>query len=139
MESAGLRRRNMQQKSTAMGDTRGAEEREGEGKRAAKIDSGFTYLIILLLVTLAWVFFRAENFDHAATWFVSLSGFRGLGTFPLWGLGVLAAMAFAILAPNAYTFDAKKVRRGHWLVLGLIFGVTMVLMNYSSTFIYYQF
>ena len=53
MESAGLRRRNMQQKSSAIGDKPGVEEREGEGKRAAKIDSGFTYLIILLMVTLA--------------------------------------------------------------------------------------
>ena len=35
--------------------------------------------VTFLLVTLGWVFFRAETFAHAAQWFAGLAGAHGVG------------------------------------------------------------
>jgi alginate O-acetyltransferase complex protein AlgI len=100
--------------------------------------------LTFLLVTLGWVFFRAETFGHAAQWFVSLAGTHGL--LPPWtpetlALAALVALCLALtrLCPNSLELPLGRLGRLPQVGLATATTVAVVLMNYGSKFLYFQF
>jgi D-alanyl-lipoteichoic acid acyltransferase DltB (MBOAT superfamily) len=100
--------------------------------------------LTFLLVTLGWVFFRAETFGHAAQWFVSLAGTHGL--LPPWtpetlALAALVALCLALtrLCPNSLELPLGRLGRLPQVGLATATTVAVVLMNYGSKCLYFQF
>ena len=100
--------------------------------------------ITFLLVTLGWVFFRSDTFEHAGQWFGALVGANGLGrgwspeTGALLGL-VLIGLAIVRGFPNSLEMDLERI--GPVPQTGLAFATVaaIFLMNYRSKFLYFQF
>jgi alginate O-acetyltransferase complex protein AlgI len=100
--------------------------------------------ITFLLVTLGWVFFRSDTFEHAGQWFAALVGAHGLGrgwspeTGALLGL-VLIGLAIVRGFPNSLEMDLERI--GPLPQTGLAFATVaaIFLMNYRSKFLYFQF
>ena len=97
-----------------------------------------------LLVTLGWVFFRAESFGHAARWFASLAGAHGLA--PPWtrdtlSLAALVALCLGLvrLCPNSLELPLGRLDRLSQVGLATATAVAVLLMNYGSKFLYFQF
>ena len=97
-----------------------------------------------LLVTLGWVFFRAESFGHAAGWFTSLAGVHGLA--PPWtrdtlSLAALVALCLGLvrLCPNSLELPLDRLGRLSQVGLATATAVAVLLMNYGSKFLYFQF
>ena len=97
-----------------------------------------------LLVTLGWVFFRSETFDHAARWFGSLAGAHGLA--PPWtsetlSLAALVALCLGLvrLCPNSLELPLDRLGRLPQVGLATATAVAVLLMNYGSKFLYFQF
>ncbi len=100
--------------------------------------------VTFLAATLGWVFFRADTFAHASTWFLGLWGGRGLMTGYEGSHGSLAALALgglviAMAGHNAYQTDFRAWKPLRWVGLGIVTSAALLMMNYSSTFIYYRF
>jgi len=100
--------------------------------------------LTFLAATLGWVFFRADTFSHALTWFAGLLGGRGISAgfegSHGWLAGLVAVgLLIAMALPNAYETDFRTWRPRRWLILGTITSAALLMMNYSSTFIYYRF
>ena len=100
--------------------------------------------LTFLLVTLGWVFFRAESFSHAAQWFGSLLGAHGLGgewTWETMALAGLVLLCLAITRLSRNSLELPLARLGTLSQVGLA-GATaaaLLLMNYGSKFLYFQF
>ena len=100
--------------------------------------------LTFLLVTLGWVFFRAESFSHAAQWFASLFGAHGLVGVWTWEAVALAGLVFLCLAITRLSRNSLELplaRLGTVSQVGLA-GATaaaLLLMNYGSKFLYFQF
>jgi alginate O-acetyltransferase complex protein AlgI len=97
-----------------------------------------------LLVTLGWVFFRSESFGHAAAWFASLAGVHGLA--PPWtsdtlALAALVALGLGLvrLCPNSLELPLGRLDRLSQVGLATATAVAVLLMNYGSRFLYFQF
>ena len=100
--------------------------------------------LTFLLVTLGWVFFRATSFTHAAQWFGSLAGVHGLAapwtaeTAAL--LGLVATCAVLVRAcPNSLELPLAGLRLAPQVGLAAAAAVSILLMNYGSKFLYFQF
>ncbi|MBI3557069.1 MAG: MBOAT family protein [Deltaproteobacteria bacterium] len=101
-----------------------------------------------ILVCLGWVFFRAQTFHDAATWFGRLFGLYGLGlellSRPHFELLVLVTLGliFIRLVSEAYQkpeFDLEGLSAPIAVALGISAGGAILLMNFSSKFLYFQF
>ncbi len=102
--------------------------------------------VTFLLVTLGWVFFRAETFGHAAQWFAGLAGAARTRSRPGRGRrsrsprSSRSASASCRLCPNSLELPLDRLgrappggpRHGHARS-------RCVLMNYGSKFLYFQF
>jgi alginate O-acetyltransferase complex protein AlgI len=100
----------------------------------------------LLLVTLGWVLFRADNLHVAAVVYRKLFDVQTLFTRPSLPKEFLpvavAALLWAMLAPDPYNRWLKEGRRPGMLaiaVLGLLAAFAVLLLTASSPFLYYQF
>jgi len=100
--------------------------------------------LTFLLMTLGWVFFRAETFPQAARWFAALAGF-GAGAAP-WTTETTALLALvalglliARLAPNSLELPLERLPPLRQAGLAAATATALVLMNYSSKFLYFQF
>ena len=110
----------------------------------AKMPKSVQVGVTFILVSIGWVFFRAKTFDHARAWFVSMSGARGLmlgvdNSVMKVSLCVTGALAIVFLAPRAAGIDYARLSRTQWAALGVTAAVAVVMMNYSSRFLYFQF
>ena len=100
--------------------------------------------VTFALVTLGWVFFRAETFGHAAQWFASLAGAHGLAapwtpeTTALAGL-VLLCLLIVRLAPNSLELPLGRLGAVPQVGLAGATATALLLMNYGSKFLYFQF
>jgi alginate O-acetyltransferase complex protein AlgI len=98
---------------------------------------------MFVLVCIGWVFFRAKSMAHASTWLAGMAGARGLGLGQanLGKVGVLVVVALVIanVAPNPYESKSLERTRPTMAMLGLATAVAVVMMNYSSKFLYFQF
>ncbi len=100
--------------------------------------------LTFLLVTLGWVFFRAESFTHAGQWFASLFGAHGLvgawtwETVTLAGL-VLLCLGIARLSRNSLELPLARLGTVSQVGLAGATAAALLLMNYGSKFLYFQF
>ncbi|MGI8509599.1 MAG: MBOAT family O-acyltransferase [Gemmatimonadaceae bacterium] len=96
-----------------------------------------------LLVTLAWVFFRAPTLQTAGHWFAGLAGWHGIGGIhalaPHTTFLILAAVIASMTVRNVYEREIDTLSLFGAGVLGAVAGVALVMMNYSSKFLYFQF
>jgi alginate O-acetyltransferase complex protein AlgI len=100
--------------------------------------------VTFLLVTLGWVFFRAPDFGHAASWFAALAGLHGAGTpWTLETARLLALVAACLVIVRAFrnSLELPLERLGALPQVGLAAATAMavLLMNYGSKFLYFQF
>jgi alginate O-acetyltransferase complex protein AlgI len=100
--------------------------------------------LTFVLVTLGWVFFRAETFGHAAQWLTSLVGVHGL--LPRWTpdtlwLAALVGLCLGLvrLCPNSLELPLDRLGRLPQVGLATATAVAVLLMNYGSKFLYFQF
>ena len=100
--------------------------------------------LTFLLVTLGWVFFRAESFAHAGQWFASLAGVHGLvapWTQETLALAGLVAVCLVIVRACPNSLELPLERLGAWpqASLAAATAASVLLMNYGSKFLYFQF
>jgi len=100
--------------------------------------------LTFFLVCLGWVFFRAESFAHAGQWFASLAGAHGVAgawsqeTLLLLGL-VVVSLLIVRLCPNSLELPLERIGALPQVGLAAATAVAVVLMNYGSKFLYFQF
>lgn len=100
--------------------------------------------LTFLLVTLGWVFFRAETFAHAGHWFAGLAGAHGLASGLSVAVGALlglevVCLGIVRLCPNSLEIPLEWLGPLPQAALGVAVAVSILLMNYSSKFLYFQF
>ena len=100
--------------------------------------------VTFFLVTLGWVFFRAETFTHAGHWFAGLAGAHGLAhglTIEIVALVGLVVLCLGIvrLCPNSLEIPLEWLAPLPQAALGVAVAVSILLMSYSSKFLYFQF
>ncbi len=121
-----------------------AERRMGRRGLLAAAPKPVQIAATFLLVTLAWVPFRADSMSHALAIFASLFGADGWGALPAgpWFAVPLLALALGL------TWACPNTWRIRWtfpwwyaLLLAALFGfcVLVILVNTSSPFLYFQF
>ena len=98
-----------------------------------------------VLVMIGWLFFRAASWDEATLWFTRLFDVSQVwGAFTqsdikLAGIGVLG-MALVQLCPNASShLDLGALRPVTKIALGVMTLASILALNYSSRFLYFQF
>jgi len=90
------------------------------------------------------VFFRADSFPRAWQWLASLVGVHGLGaawtaeTAALSAL-VLACLVIVRMCPNSQQIDLGRLGALPQVGLAAASALSIVLMNYGSKFLYFQF
>jgi alginate O-acetyltransferase complex protein AlgI len=99
-------------------------------------------LATFVLVTLGWVFFRAHSMNDAGQWLAGAFGFHGWGTLPsvrLLGM-VSASLVICQVCRNASSFRGYATLAPLYQYgLGVVTAAAIVMMNYSSKFLYFQF
>ena len=100
--------------------------------------------VTFFLMTLGWVFFRAETFPQAAHWFAALAGFgAGAGSWTTEATALLVLVALGVLiarlAPNSMELPLERLPALRQAGLAAATATALVLMNYSSKFLYFQF
>jgi alginate O-acetyltransferase complex protein AlgI len=117
---------------------------QANAERWAHLPAVWQRNVTLLLMTLGWVFFRAETFSQAAHWFAALGGF-GVGAGP-WTTEATALLALVVLglliarlAPNSMELPLDRLPALPQAGLAAATATALVLMNYSSKFLYFQF
>jgi alginate O-acetyltransferase complex protein AlgI len=107
-----------------------------------KLPLGARRTLMFALTMVGWVFFRADDFSHAMHWFgalIGLNGFVAIAPVPLVGL-VASGVLLTQVAPNSNELArAGRPRPGLQIALGMATACAVILMNYSSSFIYYRF
>lgn len=97
-----------------------------------------------VLVCIGWVFFRAKTFKMATLWLASMFGLstsmRHVGTASLrLAMLVFLAGGIAFFGQKASTYDFSRMSRVRSASLGLVAAAAVILMNFSSRFLYFQF
>lgn len=102
--------------------------------------------VMYVLVCMGWVFFRSPDLATAATWLGGLVGARGwLGeggdpsTLAKLAALALVSLVIAMAFKNAYEHDLDALRPRTAAVLGGVTAIAVVMMNFSSKFLYFQF
>ena len=104
-------------------------------------------LATFLLICIGWVLFRSSTIGEAGVWLSGLFGVRSLGA---WGVGfdwtsvevgclLLIMLIVALRSRNAQEFDLARLRSPAVAALAVSTVVAVLLMNYSSKFLYFQF
>ena len=99
--------------------------------------------IMFVLVCIGWVLFRAPTLSSAGHWLSAMAGGQGIfiakpNLVRLAALTIFA-MGIAMAAPNPYEIDLGKLPTWRRAVLGVATAAAVVMMNYSSKFLYFQF
>lgn len=100
--------------------------------------------VTFALVCIGWVFFRAKTFAHAKAWLAGMAGLHGLrpgidGRVVRVAGCVAIALAIVNFGPKGSTLDFERWSRTQWAALGVAAAIAVVMMNYSSRFLYFQF
>jgi len=134
-------------------------ERLGLSRMLKKLPAAFSHLYFLLVITLAWVFFRSPSVDDALRYFSALFGLQNTGStigFLSYYNGIQLAVAIiALLAATPLPGKLQSLALDHgtsglrfhlWRLAGLAAMVLLLLLStfyltnstYSS-FIYFKF
>jgi len=102
------------------------------------------HMVTFLCIVLGWVFFRSANFQASIQWFESLffiHGFFGdmVLTTPFLIFMLLGALGICFLFRNTHETDFEKWPNISVALLGAMVGICILLINYSSKFLYFQF
>lgn len=114
------------------------------------------WVLTMLAVVVAWVFFRSENVAGAMLMLQSMAGQGGnIGSLPEGAMMILFGFAFVLLAPNAIQIISHAEGQGarhwyswalnkRWVALTTVMLVVSIytilyLSNRISEFIYFQF
>jgi len=100
--------------------------------------------LTFLFVTLGWVFLRSTDFTRAAAWFAALAGAHGVQTAWTSETGMLLALVllcFTIVrvCPNSLELPLGYLRALPQAGLAVATVAALLLMNYGSRFLYFQF
>jgi alginate O-acetyltransferase complex protein AlgI len=98
--------------------------------------------VTFLGVTVGWVFFRSQSFGQALEWFGGLAGLHGVAlSAPDVRLLILVIVSFIIVrrCPNSLEIRFDQIRPLPQVALAGATAVSLLLMNYSSKFLYFQF
>ncbi|HEV8617051.1 MAG TPA: MBOAT family O-acyltransferase [Methylomirabilota bacterium] len=100
--------------------------------------------VTFILVTLGWVFFRAESFGQATSWFASLAGAHPVPVPWQVETAMLAALVAICLVivrvcPNSMDIPLERLGVLPQIGLGAATVASVLLMTYSSKFLYFQF
>jgi alginate O-acetyltransferase complex protein AlgI len=113
------------------------------GQRWAKMPAAVQRGLMFILVCIGWVFFRAPSLGAAGAWLSAMVGRQGLFVARPYvdrvAFLVVIATSIAMVAPNAYELDFRAMPRWRRAALGLVTAAAVVMMNYSSKFLYFQF
>jgi alginate O-acetyltransferase complex protein AlgI len=113
------------------------------GQRWAKMPAAVQRGLMFILVCIGWVFFRAPSLGAAGAWLSAMVGRQGLFVARPYvdrvAFLVVIATSIAMVAPNAYELDFGAMPRWRRAALGLVTAAAVVMMNYSSKFLYFQF
>lgn len=109
--------------------------------RQSRIVQAFSTFI---LVTFGWVFFRAYTFEVASLWFRSLFFMNGLFSSTTWVnpylllvVATAAIISSKLKNTSEIEWEGFSIRR--CALLGAVGALCILLMNYSSKFLYFQF
>jgi alginate O-acetyltransferase complex protein AlgI len=100
--------------------------------------------LTFILVTLGWVFFRAENFAQAGQWFVALAGGHGVtGAWTGEHLALLGLVAVGLVivraCPNSLELPLSRLGVLPQVGLAAATVASLLLVNFGSRFLYFQF
>src|SRR5262249_16596572 len=108
--------------------------------------------LTVLLVTIGWVFFRVPSFAGARHWLAALVGVHGLGrpggpgragSFTREGLALAALVALCLVivraCPNSLELPLERLGALPQIGLAVASAASILLMNYGSRFLYFQF
>ncbi len=99
--------------------------------------------LMFVLVCVGWVFFRAPTLGAALEWLSAMAGLQGIYVAKAFlsrlAVFVVVATVIAMTAPNGYEIDLDKMPAWRRAALGLATAVAVVMMNFSSKFLYFQF
>jgi alginate O-acetyltransferase complex protein AlgI len=96
---------------------------------------------MFVLVCVGWVFFRSPSVKVAGVWLANMAGASGLGTNPGLRMVALIGAAFVVtqVFKNPYEKDSTSYPAYAQAALGLAMAGAVVMMNFSSKFLYFQF
>ncbi len=101
-------------------------------------------LLTFLCAVVAWVFFRAESVDSALNILSAMVGFNGIwaggagGLAPALAVMIAGGLIWVNVMPNTWQLKpAPKLR--YAILLGLLFGASLLAMSKPSAFLYLQF
>jgi alginate O-acetyltransferase complex protein AlgI len=108
-----------------------------------RLNIGLQRALMFLFVCVGWVFFRAPTLVEAGHWLAGMVGLHGaLASEPYaarLALYVGVALVITFFLPNPYEVDLDALPKTRRAVLGLVTAVAVVMMNFSSKFLYFQF
>ncbi|NIG54390.1 MBOAT family protein [Chitinophaga sp. Cy-1792] len=118
-----------------------------QGRILPSLKEGLQMLSTFLLVTLAWVFFRAENAGHAFAYLreiFSLSLLQKPVIFPMTMLLLVALFMLVEWQGRAYPYALANIsirmgRPVRWAVYLVLLFVIILLKSEQQQFIYFQF
>ena len=105
------------------------------------IQRTFTFI----LVTIGWLFFRANNWGHLTKWLTEIFTIHTTAQFALTPeitkLIILLIFSIGIsqFLPVASLYDFKNLKKRWQVVLGIMLVWSLLLMNNGTKFLYYQF
>jgi len=111
----------------------------------AKMSPLLQRALTFLLISIGWLFFKANTIEEATAWLARLIDFHSLATplidieYKLAGM-VLIGMLITQLFPNASSLpDIGRLRPTRAFALGCLAFASVVMLNYTSRFLYFQF
>ena len=122
-----------------------------EGKFLPSLKDAFSMLITFSLIVLAWIFFRAEDLNHAFN-YVSEIFSLSLFSFPSNFGGGKALLTLALIVvfmliewlqrDKQHTLDLSLIRGGRYVRWGIYLIIILAIISFSGQqqeFIYFQF
>jgi len=100
--------------------------------------------LTFVFVTLGWVFFRSESFAQSGQWFAALAGARGVtGAWTAESLALLGLVAACLVivraCPNSLELPLGRLGAVPQMGLAVATVASLLLVNYGSKFLYFQF
>jgi alginate O-acetyltransferase complex protein AlgI len=99
--------------------------------------------LTFLLVCIGWVFFRARTMRQAGAWLAGMAGLHGISgsarATTLLSLLIVVCLIICNLAKNAYERELDLLGKPARALLGIGTAASVILMNYASKFLYFQF